>query len=255
MTVEGIDVPDRTMAEKPFPANVTLRNDGPARSVYLFAAIYREQQGTGPCGPASDPRFGSFTHLVQETVRLPAQSTIVYPDEDDEWLHRYRTEHVDPAPAVAEFCVFVANATSGPALEFESFATTELSVRGVNAKPSADFTWEPEKPGATQDVRFRAQGSDADGDPVSFAWDFGHVNASGRARALGEAATTFFYPAREFVVTLIASDGLEDTSLTRTITVLEEEPPTPTQKGPLGIPMGGALALGALALASFRWRR
>jgi len=253
VSVDRVVVPDRTLAEKPFPVSVTLVNDGEARSVHLFGALYRREEGAAPCGPATGTRFRAFTHIVQDTVELPARSTTQYPPEGETWLHRYRREHVQPEPRVEEFCVFVANATRGPVIEYEDYATTRLSVRGVNAKPVASFTWEPERPGATQDVRFQAEGSDADGDPVTFAWDFGYLGAGGRARGEGASPTTFFYPAGEYVVTLRASDGLEETQVSRTITVVEAAR-AEDRPGGLQIPVAAWLAIGALALAAFRRR-
>ncbi|HET6404841.1 MAG TPA: PKD domain-containing protein [Candidatus Thermoplasmatota archaeon] len=254
--IDDAVLPERTMAGKPFPVNLTLTNDGrEPRTVWLFAALYERQEGAGPCGPAVGGRFKTFTHLLQENVRIPAGATIAYPDGDDRWLHLYRSEHVAPAPALAEFCVFVANASQGQMLQYESFRSFELPVRGVNAKPTASFTWSPERPGATQDVAFRAEGSDADGDPVTFSWDFGHLNASGRARAVGSSPTTFFYPPGDFVVTLTASDGLEETQVARTIAVGEAPARQTPARGPFDVPLPALVALAALALAARARRR
>lgn len=255
ITIERVEVPERTMADKPFPVNVTLANDGEARSVYLFAALYERQGGAGPCGSAADPRFRTFTHLVQEAVRVPARTSIVYPDADDQWLQRYSRRDVEAAPATAELCIFVANATTAQRqIDYETFATTTLPVRGINAKPIASFAWDPERPGATRDVRFRAEGSDADGDPVRFAWDFGHINASGRARAQGAVATTFFYPPGDYVVTLTASDGLEESTTARTITIVAAGEEAPPRRG-LEVPGAAALVAIVAILVASRTRR
>lgn len=253
VTVRDVVVPERTMAGKPFPLSITLVNDGGPRSVYVFAALYDKDAPGGPCGAAADPRFKRFTHQVQQAIPVPARATLVYPDADDAWLQLYTRDDVGPEPAVEELCVFVANASVGQqAIQYESFERVDLAVRGVNAIPTGSFAWDPQTPGATRDVRFRAEGSDADGDPVSFAWDFGYVGASGRARATGPSATTFFYPAGDYVVTLTLSDGLESATLTRTITVAEagsEPPPANGGAGGREIPAPLLVTLVALALA------
>lgn len=261
VTVEDVLLPERTMAGKTFPVSLTLRNDGATpRSVYLFAALYDKDAAGGPCGASASPRFRTFTHLVQEAVNVPARGSVAYPDADDEWLQLYGSEDVDAEPQVEELCIFVANASSTQAIQYESFESLDLSVRGVNAAPTASFTWDPEVPGATRDVRFSAEGSDLDGDPVAFSWDFGYVGASGRARASGATATTFFFPPGEYVVTLTASDGLEDTQVARTIGVVEAgSEPTPatasTGGGGREIPASAAVAIASLAVARLMRRR
>lgn len=256
VTIHDVELPERTMAGKTFPVSLVLSNgESVARRVYLFAALYDKVEGEGPCGPSTDPRFDAFTHLVQEAIEVPAGATVPYPDADDVWLHLYRAEHVDPEPGTAELCLFVANATiARQAIDYESFVSLDLSVRGVNAQPTASFTWEPERPEATRDVRFEAEADDADGDPVALRWDFGHLNASGRARATGATPTTFFFPHGDYVVTLYASDGLEETEVARTITVVRKGE-APPDDGGFEIPLAPVAALLALALAAAWVRR
>lgn len=252
--VDEIEVPERTMADKPFPVRVRVTNDGDARDVHFFGALYRAEAGAAPCGPSTGGRFQTFTHLVNERVRIPARSSFVYPDEG-EWLHRYAREDVEAAPRTDELCVFVANATvAQQAIQYEAYGTVPLPVRGVNAIPTASFSWDPETPRATRDVTFRAEGTDADGDPVGFRWDFGHLNASGRARAEGPRPTTFFFPAGEYVVTLTASDGLEETSVARTVTVIAADAPSPDE-GAWDVPLAGWVPLVALVVALSLRRR
>lgn len=256
VSVEEIAAPERTRAEKPFPVTLRLTNDGDARTVYLFGALYDREEGSAPCGPATDPRFRTFTHTYNEAVRLPARSTTTYPQSGD-WLHHYATRDVEAAPELAQFCIFVANASTGPLIQYEGYATTTLSVRGVNALPVTSFTWEPETPRAGEDVEFRAEGSDADGDPVAFRWDFGHRKASGPAVAEGREATTFFYPEGEYVVTLYAGDGLDEAPVSRTITAIAADAPTPEDgSSPLSQPLWILLfAAGAVAIAVRRRAR
>lgn len=251
--VEEIGVPERTLAGKPFEASVTLVNEGPAQDVTLLAAIYRRDEGADPCGAATDPRFRTFTHVVQEGIHLPADGVVEHPAPGARWLQKYAKERVPRGPTLDEFCVFVARSESGPTLAYEGFGTTLLSVRGENAAPVVDVEWEPRMPRATEDVEFRATGSDADGDPVSYRWDFGHANASGRATVEGARVSHFFYPEGEYAVTLVATDGLNDTRVTRMITVLAADAEPPARGFP--VPAPSALAILALAILAPALRR
>lgn len=249
MTIERVEAPERTVAERPFEASVQLANDGPAREVTLFAALYRLEEGKGPCGATTDGRFRTFTHVVQERVRLPANGVVSHPAPGARWLHLYEREEVPARPTTDEFCVFVAEATSGPMIAYEAFGTTRLGVRGTNAPPEARFSWEPRTPRATEDVAFQAEATDAEGDPVRYEWDFGHANASGRAVAEGARATHFFYPAGEYVVALVASDGLDEVRATRTVSVLAADALPPRERAsPVPLPAWPLLV--ALALAA-----
>jgi hypothetical protein len=254
VSVEDVGVPERTLAGKAFEARLTLANDGPAREVTLFAALYRHEEGEGPCGPATDARFRTFTHVVQERVALPANAVVEHPPPGARWLQMYEREDVPRGPTLDEFCVFVAESGAGPTIEYEAFGTSRLNVRGENAAPLADFSWEPRTPRATEDAAFRASGSDAEGDPVSYHWDFGHANASGRAVGEGPQISHFFYPEGEYVVTLTASDGLNETRVTRTVTVLAADAGAPEGRG-LPIPSPTALIVVALALGRVLRRR
>lgn len=231
--------PERTLADRPFEAEATLRNKAAeARTVLLLAALYAPD--ANPCGPATGPGFRQFTHLVQERIPLaPGETRVV-----KAWAHAYRASSVQAAPAEAEWCAFVAE-DAGERIEYLDYERVPLPVRGVNAAPTADFTWTPREPRATQDVTFQATGRDADGDPVTFRWDFGHANASGRRPVEGAVAGHFYYPEGAYVVTLTVSDGLDEAVVTRTLTVLPEAAPPEDRDAPLPL----ILPLAALALA------
>lgn len=241
VTVDEILVPDRTLAGKPFEVRVRIVNEGPAMTVDLFGALYvGEGVASSPCGPATDPRFRRFTQLVQEPVEIPANSVVEYPGTGDRWLHRYEASDVPATPTQAELCVFVAREASTPAIQYEAYAATPLPVRGANEPPAPALTWDPERPRATEDVRFQASATDAEDDPITFRWDFGHDNANGRAVAEGASATHFFYPAGEYVVTLYASDGLDELPASATVTVRASDAPPERD---LLTPWPGALVL------------
>lgn len=214
-------VPERTLAERPFEARATLRNDGEARDVTLFAALYRWEDGKEPCGPATGPHFRTFTHLVQESIRLEKGETLEYPPAGERWLHRYGKGDVPAADERAELCVFVARQASTATIAYEAFRSLPLRTRGVNEPPTATFA-SPDWIEAAQPARFQATGEDPDGDPVAFRWDFGHLNASGRAVAEGPAPVHRFYPEGSYVVTLVASDGFDEVRLQETVEVHPE---------------------------------
>lgn len=252
VTVDIISVPARTAAAHPFGVDLSLANDGAGRAVYVFGALYDRAEGPSGCGPATDGRFRGFTHMVQERVEVPANGVVAFPAPGARWLHQYQAEDVGSARD-ADFCVFVANASSGPLIEYESFDAIPLNVRASNAVPVASFAWEPEGPRAGESVRFRAEASDAEGDPLALAWDFGHFTARGRATAQEEAPAIAFHNAGEYVVTLVASDGMDEARATRSIVVADAGAPEPT---PRGIPGVGALAvMAALAAGAARRRR
>lgn len=252
VAIDGMIVPDRTAAEKPFEVSVVLSNDGPARDVFLLGALYDKVDGKGPCGPSTDPRFRSFTHLVQERVRVPANGVLPYPAAGERWLHRYELGDVDPgAPYVAEFCVFVANASQGPLIEYESFSSSLLSVRAHNGVPSVSFVWDPARPVVGAPATFEASASDADGDPVSFSWDLGHFVASGRAVAEGARVEHAFYPEGEFVVTLVGTDGLDEA---RAVEIVRVGAAQQAEERSL-VPLSASVALASMLIGSMAARR
>lgn len=248
VSVREVDVPDRTAADKPFRVSVRLANDGPERDVHLFGALYADEDGKAPCGPATDPSFRTFTHVAQVTVRLPAGSETTYPPPGDAWLHRYGSQHAGVSPRVEELCVFVAEASGGPVIEYEAYGTAPLSVRARNAPPQPSFDVEPASPIVSVPAGFRAEAEDADGDPVTFTWDFGRFDAGGRATAEGAEATHAFYPAGDYVVTLSASDGIDSVPLARTVTVVA--PTSAEHDDARGIAAAPWAAAGAVALAA-----
>lgn len=215
----AVHAPDLVVAEKPFDVSVELHNKGDARRVYLFAALYEGESPSDPCGAQTDARFRGYTPTYQAVVQLAGGARVTWPAEGERWLHVVEREDTTDRPRADEFCVFVAEDDKPPQLEWLDFETLPITTRGVNAKPQATFTWSPDAPVAAQDVTFVASGTDEDGDALSYSWDFGHANASGRARATGAVAYHPFYPDGRFVVTLTVSDGFDDTVVTREVGV------------------------------------
>lgn len=256
-----VRAPERTMGGKVFAVEVDLANKGPERRVYLFAALYDGERGDNPCGPITDPRFIAWTPLYQGVLTLPANARATFPPAGETWRHRYDAADVAPQETTDEFCVFVGEREQASAIDWLDFDAQPMRTRGANAAPTGAFTWAPETPRAAQDVRFEATGEDADGDALTYAWDFGHANASGRARAEGPVAFHPFYPDGTFTVTLTISDGFDDTLVTRDVRVLVADDAAATPPGPVvtqednRTPMSVILApLAALAAAWLRPR-
>lgn len=256
----AVHAPGRTAAGLPFEVSVELHNKGAARVVYLFAALYEGDPAGSPCGAATDPRFRTYTPLYQARIELVANERRAWPAERDRWQHVYQAEDVEPAPTTDEFCVFVAQDAAPPHLEWLDFESLRMLTRGTNAAPVGDFTWAPASPRAAEDVAFSATGADAEDDPLTFAWDFGHANASGRARAEGAVAYHPFYPDGTFTVTLTVSDGFNATVVRRDVTVVPETGAvTPTVAvggaGDDETPVPPILALAAAGAAALLRRR
>lgn len=257
IAVGNVRVPERTAADHPFPVSLRLHNDGDARAVTLLAALYAYEEGKEPCGAQTDPRFRTFTHVAQERVHLPARGSVDFPSSGRLWLQRYGPEDAPSTPATMELCVFVADADApGPQIEYEAYASVPLWARARNAPPTGEFTWTPTNPEETDDVVFVGEGRDPDGDPVSFRWDFGHANATGRAVAEGQRVVHFFYPEGDYVVTMVVTDGMDETSVEKGIRVIHAPAPGETsaiEVEPQETPLAWWLPLAALALLA--WRR
>lgn len=255
VTLSDVRVPDLTVAGSPWEAHVRVTNDETPRTVYLFAALYAPAEGKS-CGAATDPRFRAFTPLLQARIVMNAGAVVDYPPEGDSWLQKYEPNKVPQGSATMEWCVFAAEDGTGNTaqINYLAFQSVALATRSQNSAPIGFFTWSPPVPEATQDVVFTAEGADQDGDDLSYHWDFGHANASGRAVATGPVVSTFFYPAGTFPVTLRISDGYNETVITQDVRIAEEgngvAEPTPERAAKTPVPfalVGVAVVIAALA--------
>lgn len=254
--IVAVRAPERTAAGHAFDARVDLHNKGAAREVYLFAALY-EGDAEEPCGPAGSPRWRGFTPLVQAVVDLPAGARVTYPPEGQRWAHRYGADQVERAVTTDEWCVFVAEDDAAPSLRYLDLESVALATRGQNAPPSGSFAFAPDPAPVAADVRFEATGTDADGDPLVFRWDFGHANASGRGRAEGAVAFHPFYPEGTYAVTLTVSDGFDEAVVARDVAVLPADavpPPAPVTSVARD-PVPAPLLLPALLVAALHRAR
>lgn len=259
VTLSDVRLPDLAVADYAFEARVRVTNDATPRTVYLFAALYQPVDSQ-VCGPSTDPRFRAFTPLVQARIPLKASESVDYPSAGDVWLQKFAPNKVPEGRSSMEWCVFAAEDSTANAaqIRYLAFQSVPLATRSKNTAPVALFTWSPAVPEATRNVRFTAEGADQDGDQVSYRWDFGHANASGRAVAEGPEASTFFFPAGTYPVTLRVSDGFAETVITQQITIAEEGegPSDPTPSSPSAkTPLSTGLVAAALVMAALVSRR
>jgi PKD repeat protein len=91
----------------------------------------------------------------------------------------------------------------------------------VNGAPTVDFTYEPGSPLVGQEVGFSAQGSDAEGDSITFAWRFGDGDT-----ATGPAPSHAYDDDGTYAVELTATDE-HGAFATKTVPVPVAEDPGP----------------------------
>lgn len=85
---------------------------------------------------------------------------------------------------------------------------------GENSAPQASFGWDC----AGLDCTFDATATDPDGDPLSYAWEFGDGDSSST-----EDPSHSYAVAGDYVVTLTVDDGIDQTVVTHTVGV--SDPP------------------------------
>lgn len=257
---ERLDIADATLpqlvvADVPFTANVTVTNrmEEPVTAV-LYGALYAGEGG--PCGAQTSERWRGVVSLAPAyaELELAPGETRAYPPRGT-WTWRIEGA-LAPEDATYEVCVFVG--TRGTAgLVHEDLWSAPLHVRPWNEPPYAAFTWSPTVANVTTPFVFRASADDPEGDAVTFAWDFGDRTAKGAATAVGPEATHRFYPEGEYRVTLAAHDGFATTRVTRTVTVLPEDTPTPAdpEETPNETPLSAGVLVGVGVAALFLRRR
>jgi hypothetical protein len=238
--LRDVHAPARTAADHPFPlyANVT-NHDAQDRTVDLFAALY--EPGSTPCGSAADPRFRTYTPLVQARLVVPAGATVAYPAPGDSWLQRYQAKDVPAGDATMELCVFAGeDAGAGSTqVQYDDYLSQPLATRGVNHPPVGSFVTTSD--GAS--YRFEATGDDADGDALTFAWRF--ETAAGPRLVSGPTAVMSYPVAGTYDVTLTVSDGFDQDVRTGQVHVATQS--QPVQAAPVPLPL--ALTPAALLLA------
>ena len=95
--------------------------------------------------------------------------------------------------------------------------------RGVNAAPQATASGEPTSGRAPLTVRFTGDGTDGDGDALSYSWDFGVPGTDGDTAEGREASYTYTTPGT-YTARLTVSDGHGGTGTATVEVVVEEEP-------------------------------
>ena len=90
----------------------------------------------------------------------------------------------------------------------------EETVKSNNA-PVADFEWSPETVVVNETVQFTSTSSDADGDSLTYTWDFG----DGSALSSEKDPTHIYTKVGLYNVTLKVSDGTDNDTITKTVNV------------------------------------
>ena len=157
----------------------------------------------GTCDLSSDPV--SVTCIYPITVAEDAVNIDELDGAEGEFAYVFRTKVTDAAgnqsdEAIRGYVTVTDDTTPNPPGE-------------DNGTPRADFTAEQEE--GSLSVKFSAEpSSDPDGDPLSYTWDFGDGSA-GSSRDF----TKTYREAKDYEVTLTVSDGEEEDSVTKTVSV------------------------------------
>ncbi len=157
---------------------------------------------------------GVDVHSDLVTVVVDGETTVSYPWTADEGTHTIRVEAADAHDELSLTVAANNPPTAGPAVEDER----------------------KYKPG--EQVRFLAEASDADGDALSYVWDFG----DGTPVSTDRDPSHVFEQAGTYTISLELSDGRGGTT-TATVDVVVRKPKEDESPG-----FGAALVLLALAV-------
>ncbi len=96
--------------------------------------------------------------------------------------------------------------------------TVEITVTAPNSPPEADPVATPDSGISPLAVQFIANASDADGDPLTFVWDFGDPGSADNTSTQADPQHVYEQPGT-YTAWLTVSDGIEDVSVSVTVVV------------------------------------
>lgn len=202
--VVAAEFPALAVAERPFYINVTVRNKEPVEhTVLLFATLYSGSSDT----PCEGSRALQPLSKFQKSVSLGPRATERVEGEPAHWAQVVNGSRV-PGDGSYEVCVW-ARLAQCPAEQpvaacFMDFHNLQLAVRLRNEAPQVAARAEPVSGTTATSFRFTAEGSDPEGDPVHYRWDFGDGS-----EGQGPRATHRFRLPGSYKVTLNATDGFD----------------------------------------------
>lgn len=243
--VTAAEFPPSVLADRPFYINVTLHNnDGAEQRITLFATMYDGSSAT-PCeGSRAQQTLSKF----QKSVTLAPGQTLRVEGEATHWAQVVNRSRV--TEGTFEVCVWARLAQCPQQTElaacFLDYQQVHLAVKLTNAAPRPSARADPAAGTTGAAFRFTAQATDADGDEVRYAWDFGDGTGGS-----GAQVTHAFARAGNYTVTLNATDGFDSALATVRVQVAAGG------AGGNGLPgfEAALLAVAALIAAAVRGRR
>jgi hypothetical protein len=206
------EFPPTVVADRPFTINVTVANrEGSAQTVLLFASLY---QGQGPpCeGQRVDHRISRFV----KSVTLQPREQVRVEGWKDHWVQVVNRSRL-AGDGTFEVCVWLRAATCPTDLPacFLDFHSLQQPIRLRNAPPQVQGVAEPPQGAPGTLFTLRAQGTDADGDALTYRWDFPAGGSEQGPRVQRRFALG------EHVVRLNATDGWDSVEVPVRVVVAE----------------------------------
>lgn len=249
--ITAVEHPALIVPGKVFYVNVTAKNKASVdHSFGLFVVIYRIEPD-GSCDSGTGDAYLERVSAFVKSVDLKAGEETTIRGEENHWAHQVSVER-GLATGEYEVCAWAESFKKGtmenPVFPwFYDYFPYRQALRATNAAPNVTIAPGPVTVEPNVAVAFAASATDADGDTVSFKWDFGDGT-----KGEGEAPSHAFRLEGNFTVNAIASDGFDVATATRTISVDAPDGANPTPDVSLPLVVAGAALV---ALARSRTRR
>lgn len=237
--VAGAQFPPFVVPGRTFYINVSVHNrDAAPHDVLLFMRVY---DGRGQA--CDEARAIDAPSRFHKGVALAPGQEVRVEGEREHWGQVLNASRY--AAGVYEMCVW-ARLAQCPAGELAACLLDREpvfeTVRLRNAPPTVRARAQPEEGPLPTRFAFTAQGSDADGDPLTYRWDFGDGE-----QAVGASVEHAYRGAGRFTARVNVTDGADFAEDRVTVVVREGG-------GGKGAPAPGVAAL-VLALMALARRR